>query len=144
MAATSWDWRQHYRVWEANRKIFAHPENWIEPERRSPAAAFAALAAELDRNLYVVDLSSVVSKYIGETEKNLEALFDAAERADAVLLFDEADALFGKRTDVQDSHDRYANQEIAYLMKRIAAFEGLAIVTTNMRAAMDRAWSRRE
>ena len=94
-------------------------------------------------DLYRIDLASVVSKYIGETEKNLSRLFDAAEHSGAVLLFDEADALFGKRSEVKDSHDRYANIEVAYLLQRIESYRGLAILTTNMKSALDRAFLRR-
>ncbi|HKW00185.1 MAG TPA: ATP-binding protein [Vicinamibacterales bacterium] len=133
MTHTSWQWLKRYRVWEANRKVFLYPENWIEPEPRSRVAAFGALAAELERSLFHVDLSDVVSKYIGETEKNLGKVFRAAERAGAVLLLDEADALFGKRTDVKDDHDRYANQEIACLLKRIEKYKGLAVLASNKR-----------
>jgi SpoVK/Ycf46/Vps4 family AAA+-type ATPase len=129
----SWQWRTRYRVWEANRKVFLYPENWIEPEPRSPVAAFGKLAAELDRSLFHVHLSCIVSKYIGETEKNLDRVFRAAERAGAVLLFDEADALFGKRSSVKDSHDRSVNQEIAYLLKRIEQYKGLAVLASNRR-----------
>jgi SpoVK/Ycf46/Vps4 family AAA+-type ATPase len=84
-----------------------------------------------------------VSKYIGETEKNLRRIFDAAEEGGAVLLFDEADALFGKRSEVKDSHDRYANLEVSYLLQRMEAYRGLAILTTNMRSALDPAFLRR-
>ena len=105
------------------------------------AAEAIANAARLD--LYRIDLASVVSKYIGETEKNLSRLFDAAERSGAVLLFDEADALFGKRSEVKDSHDRYANIEVAYLLQRIESYRGLAVLTTNMKSALDRAFLRR-
>jgi SpoVK/Ycf46/Vps4 family AAA+-type ATPase len=101
------------------------------------------LANELRLDLYRIDLSSVVSKYIGETEKNLRRVFDAADRGGAVLLFDEADALFGKRTEVSDSHDRFANIEVSYLLQRMEAYEGLAILTTNMRSALDQAFVRR-
>jgi SpoVK/Ycf46/Vps4 family AAA+-type ATPase len=90
-----------------------------------------------------VDLSAVVSKYIGETEKNLRQLFDAAEDGGAILFFDEADALFGKRGEVKDSHDRYANIEINYLLQRIEAYGGLAILATNMKEALDPAFIRR-
>jgi len=133
VARTSWQWLTRYRVWEANRKVFLYPENWVAPEPRSPVAAFGALAAELDRSLFHVDLRRVVSKYIGETEKNLDTVFRAAERAGAVLLLDEADALFGKRTDVKDSHDRYANQKTACLLKHIEKYKGLAVLASNMR-----------
>ena len=105
--------------------------------------AAEVLAAELALNLYRIDLSAVVSKYIGETEKNLRQLFDAAEHGGAVLLFDEADALFGKRSEVKDSHDRYANIEVNYLLQRIESFSGLAILATNLKAALDSAFLRR-
>jgi SpoVK/Ycf46/Vps4 family AAA+-type ATPase len=85
----------------------------------------------------------VVSKYIGETEKNLRRIFDAAEGGGAILLFDEADAMFGKRSEVQDSHDRYANIEVSYLLQRMEAYRGLAILTTNMRSSLDTAFLRR-
>ncbi len=101
------------------------------------------IANELELDLYRVDLAATVSKYIGETEKNLARLFDAAERSGAVLLFDEADALFGKRTEVRDSHDRYANLEVAYLLQRMETYRGLAILTTNLRSNLDRAFVRR-
>jgi hypothetical protein len=101
------------------------------------------IANDLGLDLYRVDLAATVSKYIGETEKNLSRLFSAAESSGAVLLFDEADALFGKRTEVRDSHDRYANMEIAYLLQRMEAYRGLAILTTNLRANLDRAFTRR-
>jgi|CXWL01.1.fsa_nt_gi hypothetical protein len=101
------------------------------------------LAAELGVDLLVVDLSRVVSKWIGETEKNLAEVFASAERARAVLLFDEADALFGKRTEVSDAHDRYANLETAYLLARLERFEGLAILATNLRQNIDLAFTRR-
>ena len=105
--------------------------------------AAEVLANVLDLDLYRIDLSAVVSKYIGETEKNLRRVFDAAEDSGAILLFDEADALFGKRSEVKDSHDRYANIEISYLLQRMEAYRGLAILTTNMKAALDRAFQRR-
>ena len=101
------------------------------------------LAAELRLDLYRIDLSQVVSKYIGEPERNLSRVFDAAEEGAAVLLFDEADALFGKRTEVSDSHDRYANIEVSYLLQRMEAYRGLAILTTNFRTALDHAFLRR-
>ncbi|HSG82703.1 MAG TPA: ATP-binding protein [Gemmatimonadota bacterium] len=95
------------------------------------------LAAQLGHPLYRIDLSSVVSKYIGETEKNLAEILSRAEAMDVVLLFDEADALFGKRTEVRDAHDRYANQEVSLLLQRIEAFAGLVILSTNMRIPLD-------
>jgi AAA+ superfamily predicted ATPase len=105
--------------------------------------AAEAIANELRLNLYRIDLSSVVSKYIGETEKNLGRLFDAAEDGGAILFFDEADALFGKRSEVKDSHDRYSNIEVNYLLQRMESFSGLAILATNMRGALDAAFTRR-
>jgi ATPase family associated with various cellular activities (AAA)/Winged helix domain, variant len=105
--------------------------------------AAEVLANELRLNLYRIDLSAVVSKYIGETEKNLRRLFDAAEDGGAILFFDEADALFGKRSEVKDSHDRYANIEINYLLQRIESYRGLAILATNMKSALDTAFMRR-
>jgi SpoVK/Ycf46/Vps4 family AAA+-type ATPase len=105
--------------------------------------AAEVMANELSLPLYRVDLSQVVSKYIGETEKNLGRVFDAAEDGSAILLFDEADALFGRRSEVKDSHDRYANVEISYLLQRMEAYRGLAILTTNMRSALDAAFLRR-
>lgn len=105
--------------------------------------AAEVIAHEAGLDLYRIDLACVVSKYIGETEKNLAKLFDAAERSGAVLLFDEADAIFGKRSEVKDSHDRYANIEVAYLLQRIESYRGLAILTTNFKSALDRAFLRR-
>jgi hypothetical protein len=105
--------------------------------------AAEVLAQKLQLDLYRIDLSSVVSKYIGETEKSLRRVFDAAEDSGAILLFDEADALFGKRSEVRDSHDRYANIEVSYLLQRMEAYRGLAILTTNHRAALDPAFMRR-
>jgi hypothetical protein len=105
--------------------------------------AAEVLANELRLDLYRIDLSAVVNKYIGETEKNLRRVFDAAEAGGAILLFDEADALFGKRSEVKDSHDRYANIEVSYLLQRMEAYRGLAILTTNLKAALDGAFMRR-
>lgn len=105
--------------------------------------AAEVLANELALDLYKIDLSQVVSKYIGETEKNLRRVFDAAEEGGAILLFDEADAIFGKRSEVKDSHDRYANIEVSYLLQRMEAYTGLAILTTNMKSALDTAFLRR-
>ena len=105
--------------------------------------AAEVLARELRLDLYRIDLSAVVSKYIGETEKNLRRVFDAAEAGGAILLFDEADALFGKRSEVKDSHDRYANIEVGYLLGRMESYRGLAILTTNLKDALDAAFLRR-
>ena len=105
--------------------------------------AAEVLANELHLDLYRIDLSSVVSKYIGETEKNLRKVFDAAEESGAILLFDEADALFGKRSEVKDSHDRYANIEVSYLLQRMESYTGLSILTTNLKTSLDTAFQRR-
>jgi hypothetical protein len=185
------EWRKRYRVWDANRKIFLFPENWIEPDVVLPAEYFTwlreisiavraqfgkgrsrvhnlkwtrrsgvralvtsknrtaaliiaqTLASDLGKDLYHVDLSSIVSKYIGETEKNIGRVFDAAEAAGPVLFFDEAEALFGKRTKVKDSHDRYANSEINYLFQRTEDFGGLSVLSTDERGQFDKALLRR-
>ncbi len=105
--------------------------------------AAEVIANDLRLNLYRIDLSAVVSKYIGETEKNLRRLFDAAEDGGAILFFDEADALFGKRSEVKDSHDRYANIEINYLLQRMESYRGVAILATNMKSSLDNAFMRR-
>ncbi|MCD9875125.1 ATP-binding protein [Streptomyces sp. NR30] len=101
------------------------------------------VAADLGMDLYVVDLSTVVDKYVGETEKNLERIFTEASAVNAVLLFDEADAIFGKRSEVKDAHDRHANIESAYLLQRMESFDGIAVLTTNLRANLDEAFTRR-
>jgi SpoVK/Ycf46/Vps4 family AAA+-type ATPase len=105
--------------------------------------AAEVLANELKLPLYRIDLAGVVSKYVGETEKNLRRIFHSAEQSGTVLFFDEADALFGKRTDVKDSHDRYANIEVNYLLQLMETYSGLAILATNRRQAIDRAFLRR-
>jgi len=105
--------------------------------------AAEVIANELGLDLYRIDLSAVVNKYIGETEKNLRKLFDAAEESGAILFFDEADSLFGKRSEVKDSHDRYANIEVNYLLQRMESYRGLAILATNMKSALDKAFMRR-
>lgn len=113
-----------------------------------PSGAGKTMAAEVIANdmmldLYKIDLSGVVSKYIGETERNLERIFSAAERSNAILFFDEADALFGKRSEVHDAHDRYANIEVSYLLQRMEQYEGIAILATNLRGNLDEAFVRR-
>lgn len=113
------------------------------PSGTGKTMAAEVLAGELRLDLYRIDLSSVVSKYIGETEKNLHRVFAAAEEGGVILLFDEADALFGKRTEVKDSHDRYANVEVSYLLQRMESYRGLAILTTNLKEAVDQAFLRR-
>lgn len=105
--------------------------------------AASIIANELRLELFKIDLSSVVSKYIGETEKNLSQVFQAAERSNAILFFDEADALFGKRTEVKDAHDRYANVETSYLLQKMEEYEGITILATNLKQNMDEAFTRR-
>ena len=113
------------------------------PSGTGKTMAAEVLANDLRLSLYRIDLSAVVSKYIGETEKNLRRMFEAAEQGAAVLFFDEADALFGKRSEVKDSHDRYANIEVNYLLQRMESYRGVAVLATNMRSALDQAFLRR-
>lgn len=113
------------------------------PPGTGKTMAAQVIAGALGLDLFAIDLSAVVSKYIGETEKNLERVFRAAADSDAILFFDEADALFGKRSEVRDSHDRYANMEIAYLLQRMEQYDGLAILATNLRSHLDEAFTRR-
>ncbi len=113
------------------------------PSGTGKTMAGEVLARELDLDLFRIDLSQVVSKYIGETEKNLRKVFDAAESGGAILLFDEADALFGKRSEVKDSHDRHANIEVSYLLQRMESYRGLAVLTTNLKNSLDTAFLRR-
>ncbi|MGH3740628.1 MAG: ATP-binding protein [Micromonosporaceae bacterium] len=130
-------------------------EEWGFPGQRGLAMLFsgpsgtgktmsaALIAAELGLDLYAVDLAAVVSKYIGETEKNLDSVFAEGRASNAILLFDEADALFGRRSEVKDAHDRYANLEVAYLLQRVEAYDGVTILTTNLRGNVDQAFARR-
>jgi len=113
------------------------------PSGTGKTMAAGILARSLGLELFKVDLATVVSKYIGETEKNLSRVFDAAERSSGVLLFDEADALFGKRSEIKDAHDRYANIEVSYLLQRMEAYDGVAILATNFRQNLDQAFARR-
>ena len=112
-------------------------------DRSGQSSAAEGIAVDLHRDLYRVDLSKVIGKYIGETEKNLDRLFDAAESAGAILFFDEADDLFGKRSEVKDAHDRYANIEISYFLQRLESFNGAAILATNKKENLDPAFLRR-
>jgi len=128
----------HFRkCGQGTRLLFAGPG------KDTKLSAARALAGKLQLRLYRVDLSAVVDKYIGETEKNLGRVFDAAGEAGAILLFDEADVLFGKRSGVKDSHDRYANLKVDYLLQRIEAFEGLVILAANRKKHLARAYFRR-
>lgn len=113
------------------------------PSGTGKTTAAEIIAHDLRLDLYRVDLSQVTSKYIGETEKNLEKVFDSAESSGAVLLFDEADSIIGKRSEVKDARDRYANQEVGYLLQRMEEYSGLAILTTNLPNALDSAFMRR-
>ncbi len=113
------------------------------PPGTGKTMAAEIMAGELGLDLFKIDLSSVVSKYIGETEKNLERIFSEAQTSNAILFFDEADALFGKRSEVRDSHDRYANIEISYLLQRMEMYDGVTILATNLRANLDEAFTRR-
>lgn len=113
------------------------------PEGTGKSTAASILAKEISTNIYRVDLAATVSKYIGETEKNLARIFDTAEQNGWILFFDEADALFGKRTEVKDAHDRYANLEVSYLLKRIENHNGLVILASNMKSTIDDAFIRR-
>jgi SpoVK/Ycf46/Vps4 family AAA+-type ATPase len=113
------------------------------PSGTGKTMAAEILAIKLDLPMYRIDLSQVVNKYIGETEKNLKRVFDAADMSDMILFFDEADSLFGRRTEVSDAHDRYANLEISYLLERMERFKGLAILATNRKKDLDEAFLRR-
>jgi AAA+ superfamily predicted ATPase len=113
------------------------------PSGTGKTMAAEIIAGELGLDLYKIDLSQIVSKYIGETEKNLDRIFQAAENANAILFFDEADALFGKRSEVKDAHDRYANIEVGYLLQKMDEYEGIAVLATNLRQNMDEAFIRR-
>lgn len=111
-----------------------------ENKRRSAAIL---IGRELALPVHRIDLKALSTKYIGETEKNLKSIFDSAEKKNHILFFDEADALFGKRTDVKDSHDRYANQEVSYLLQKMESHQGLSILATNRRSNIDDAFLRR-
>lgn len=112
-------------------------------DREQEMQAAALLGKDLDRPVYRIDLSRVVSKYIGETEKNLQKIFDQVKDNNWILFFDEADALFGKRTDVKDAHDRYANQEISYLLQWVEEYSGLSILAMNIKTNVDSPFIRR-
>lgn len=141
--------RHQFKVYEqwgfarASRRGLGVSALFAGPSGTGKTLAAEVLASELQLDLYRIDLSQLVSKYIGETEKNLRRVFDAAEECGAVLLFDEADALFGKRSEVKDSHDRYANIEVSYLLQRMEAYRGLAILTSNLKSSLDSAFLRR-
>jgi AAA+ superfamily predicted ATPase len=146
IAAQVADRNRVYNDWGFERKMnrgFGISALFVGDSGTGKTMAAEVIAHELRLNLYRIDLSAIVNKYIGETEKNLRRLFDAAENGGAILFFDEADALFGKRSEVKDSHDRYANVEINYLLQRLESYRGLAILATNMKSALDTAFLRR-
>ena len=115
----------------------------LDPRSVDHPTTAEVIANSLQLDLYKIDLSQVVSKYIGETEKNLHRIFREAQSSGALLFFDEADALFGKRSEVRDAHDRYANIEISYLLQKMEEYDGIAILATNLRRNMDDAFVRR-
>ncbi len=132
--------------WGVGRKLAASAGLSVlfaGPPGTGKTMAAEVIAAELHLDLYKIDLSTVVSKYIGETEKNLERIFGEAQHSNTILFFDEADAIFGKRSEVRDAHDRYANIEVSYLLQRMEAYDGVAILATNLRANLDEAFTRR-
>lgn len=131
------EWNMKKRIKPGYRALFYGPPG------TGKTLTATLLGKHTGRSVFRIDLSRIVSKYIGETEKNLSRLFDKAEHKDWILFFDEADALFSKRTDVRDAHDKYANQEAAYLLQRIEGYNGLVILATNQRANIDEAFVRR-
>lgn len=131
------DWQMAGKIRPGYRALFYGPPG------TGKTMTACLLGKSTGRDVYMVDLSTVVSKYIGETEKNLSRIFDMAENKDWILFFDEADALFGKRTETKDAHDRYANQEVSYLLQRIEAFKGISILASNMKGNLDKAFIRR-
>ena len=131
------DWGMKKKIKPGYRALFYGPPG------TGKTLTATLLGKQTGKDVFRIDLSRVVSKYIGETEKNLSRLFDKAENKDWILFFDEADALFGKRTDIRDAHDKYANQEVAYLLQRIENYNGLVILASNQRANIDEAFVRR-
>jgi AAA+ superfamily predicted ATPase len=131
------DWGMKKKIKPGYRSLFHGPPG------TGKTLTATLLGKQTGKDVFRIDLSRVVSKYIGETEKNLSSLFDKAEHKDWILFFDEADALFGKRTDIRDAHDKYANQEVAYLLQRIEGYNGLVILASNQRANIDEAFVRR-
>ena len=132
-----WGFEQKLSLGKGLNVLFAGPSG------TGKTMAAEIMAGELGLELYKIDLSSIVSKYIGETEKNLSRIFTEAETSNVILFFDEADALFGKRTEVRDSHDRYANIEVNYLLQKMEEYDGVVILATNFRRNMDDAFVRR-
>lgn len=142
------DWLQSNQTATHNRDIknratTSYLALFTGDDKKLKVAAVAALGKQLEKEVFRVDLSEVVSKYIGETEKNLETIFSKATQKEWILFFDEADALFGKRTDVKDAHDKYANQEVSYLLQKLETFNGLAILASNKKNNIDSSFLRR-
>jgi SpoVK/Ycf46/Vps4 family AAA+-type ATPase len=131
------DWGMRKRIKPGYRALFYGPPG------TGKTLTASLLGKEFNKDVYRIDLSQVVSKYIGETEKNLEKIFQKAENKDWILFFDEADALFGKRSNVQSAHDKYANQEVSYLLQRVEDFPGLIILASNYKTNIDSAFVRR-
>ncbi|WP_428667688.1 ATP-binding protein [Runella sp.] len=131
------DWGMKRHIRQGYRALFYGPPG------TGKTLTATLLGKATDKDVFRIDLSQTISKYIGETEKNLSRLFDKAQNKDWILFFDEADALFGKRTDIRDAHDKYANQEVAYLLQRIESFAGLVILASNQRNNIDEAFARR-
>lgn len=141
-------WMQHHNTlmheWGMKKKIKpGYRALFYGPPGTGKTLTAMLLGKYTGKEVFRIDLSRVISKYIGETEKNLSKLFDKAEHKDWILFFDEADALFGKRTDIRDAHDKYANQEVAYLLQRVEGYNGLVILASNQRANIDEAFTRR-
>lgn len=137
--------RKIYKDWRLDIKLSRSTGILVlfsGPPGTGKTMAAEIIANELKLDLYRIDLSSVVNKYIGETEKNLKKVFDEAEKSNAILFFDEADALFGKRSEIKDSHERYSNIKINYLLQKMEEYKGLCILATNLRNALDRAFLR--
>ena len=137
MVYQEWGFDQKLSLGKGLNALFAGPSG------TGKTMSAEIMAGELGLDLYKIDLSTVVSKYIGETEKNLARIFEEAETSNAILFFDEADALFGRRSEVRDSHDRYANIEIGYLLQKMEEYQGAVILATNFRKNMDDAFVRR-
>jgi SpoVK/Ycf46/Vps4 family AAA+-type ATPase len=141
-------WVKHHKIllndWELSRKMKrGYRALFHGPSGTGKTMAATLLGKHTGLEVYKIDLSKIVSKYIGETEKNLSRIFDKAEHKNWILFFDEADALFGKRTEVRDAHDKYANQEVSYLLQRIENYAGLVILASNLKSNMDDAFLRR-
>ena len=132
-----WNFEQKVSLGRGLNVLFSGPSG------TGKTMAADIMSGELKLDLYKIDLSAVVSKYIGETEKNLDRIFKEAQDSNAILFFDEADAIFGKRSEVRDSHDRYANIEIAYLLQKMEEYDGIVILATNLRKNLDEAFARR-